>query len=303
MSFWRSVPVLLALVGCVGSSEDAGVTTADLQAPRVCGLDPTQPSSPRTLLQAKFTSTLDAETRLVCLTTMLDGQHDHRAPFAALYTNTTKEVRKGIAEGRFDDDVYASDLLTEFAELYRAGFVGYVDHQPIAGAWQVAFDAAKKSDDAHTPGSPRPDDILSLQHVALGVNAHVNHDLAHAVATVTLEGGPLSSRKHDYNVVRSILEEIVTESFDLVIADYAPKLGMTPAALRAGLADVFLVWLLTGREKAWLDGLLLLEGGPLATLTAAQVEFTSKESARGILLGNGLAPDLFEALKKLEGGS
>ncbi len=301
MSFWRAAPLLLGLVGCVGSREDAGATTADLESQRVCGLDPSLPSSPRALLATKFTDTLDAETRLVCLTTMLDAQHDHRAPFAALYTNTTKEVRKGIAAGRFDDAVYGSDLLTEFAELYRVGFVGYVDRAPIAGAWQVAFDAAKASDDAHAQG--RPDDVLSLQHVALGVNAHVNHDLAHAVATVTLEGGALASRKHDYDVVRSILEEIVTASFDLVIADYAPKLGMTPAALRAALADVFLVWLLAGREKAWLDGLLLLEGGLLASITAASVEFTSKEMAKGILLGNGLAPDLFAALKKLEGGS
>lgn len=283
--------------GCAAEEEEVSSDSAALTS--TCGVDPTKASAPRALLDRPFRDDADAERRLTCLSTILDTQSSHRALFPTLYTNTTRRVREGIAAGRMNDPGYSSRLLTRFAELYRVAFVAYEDGEDVPAAWRIAFDAAKESDQARRSG--KPDNVLALQHTALGVNAHVNHDLAHAVADVGLEGGSISHRKHDYDVVRSILLENVDASLDLVTRKYAAGLGQAPETLKRALGDSFTVWLVVGREKAWADALLLMRHGLTAKLTNAEVELLSKEMGEALLAGNGISPSLMAKLKRLEG--
>ncbi len=288
------------LGGCAASAEDTATSDSSLNK-GVCGLDPLDQDSPRLLLDKPFTTDKDAETRLVCLTTMLTDQNDHRGPFAALYTRTTIKIREALAAGRFNDDAYSADLTTMFAELYRRAYVDYVDGKlnKVPDAWRIEFDAAKESDEAQANGTQ--DDTLVLQHMVLGVNAHINRDLSHAVAIVGFQGKSAGDRKKDYDMVRTILQENIDASLDMVIQNYAQKLGETPDMLRNAMGKVFTVWMIAGREKAWEDGKLLMKSWPIDTLADKEVNYTSKLMAQAILAANGISPDLMAKLKKAEG--
>ncbi len=301
-SLLSALPLLALplLSGCAADAEDTGTSDSSLTR-RVCGLDPLDQDSPRLLLDKPFSSDADAEKRMVCLTTMLTDQNDHRGPFAALYTRTTIKIREGLSAGRFHDSAYSADLTTMFAELYRRAFVDYVDgkRNQVPDAWRIEFDAAKESDEAQANGTQ--DDTLVLQHMVLGVNAHINRDLSHAVAIVGFQGKSDDERKKDYDVVRAILLENINASLDMVIANYAQKLGETPESLQNALGKVFTVWMVVGREKAWEDGKLLMKGWPIDTLADKEVNYTSKLMAQAILAANGISPDLMARLKKAEG--
>jgi len=293
---------ILALGGCAANVEDVDTSDSSLTN-SVCGLDPKDPDSPRIVLDKPFVDDKDAETRLTCLTTMLTAQHDHRGPFAMLYTRTTTKIREGLAKGRFYDRQYSEDLTTMFAELYRRAYVDYVDGKmdEVPDAWRIQFDTAKKSDEAQASG--KKDNVLVLQHMVLGVNAHINRDLSHAVEIVGYQGKSADYRKKDYEVVRDILKENVDASLDTVIQKYAEGLGETPEFVRDLMGKVFYVWMVTGREKAWEDSKLLMKPWPVNALADREVNYTSRLMADAILAANGISPSLMAKLKQVEGSN
>jgi hypothetical protein len=68
-----------------------------------------------------------------------------------------------------------ADYLVAFANAYRQALASHQDGRPgnMATAWRQSFDACR---------NPR---VSVFQHLLLGINAHINHDLPYAV----LQGG------------------------------------------------------------------------------------------------------------------
>jgi hypothetical protein len=90
--------------------------------------------------------------------------------FAALYRKVTVKVKEGIAAGRLDDGP--------------------------TPCWLLSFEAA-----ATWPP-------IVLQHLLLGMNAHINFDLGIAAAT-TCPRDELPSLKHDFDEINVILAGLV----------------------------------------------------------------------------------------------
>src|SRR5437868_15045235 len=84
--------------------------------------------------------------------------------FATLYRNVTVEVKRGIAQGRFEDGARMERLDVTFANRYLTAFADYRDGQPTPRCWAAAFRAV----------SEWPP--IVLQHLLLGMNAHINFD-------------------------------------------------------------------------------------------------------------------------------
>jgi hypothetical protein len=116
--------------------------------------------------------------------------------FAALYRLVTINVRTGIAAGRFEDSARMAQLDIAFAKRYLDALAAYQQGQPTAACWRVAFDAA----DAWRP--------LILQHLLLGMNAHINFDLGIAAAE-TSPGAQLAASQHDFNEINRILAGLI----------------------------------------------------------------------------------------------
>jgi len=114
--------------------------------------------------------------------------------FAALYHKVTVKVKEGVAGGQFGDGKNIVRLDIQFANRYFAALDQWEQGKPVSQSWQVAFDATKKR--SH----------LILQHLLLGMNAHINLDLGIAVYEVS--DGKLDDFKKDYDHINLILSSL-----------------------------------------------------------------------------------------------
>ena len=127
------------------------------------------------------------------------GQHDGVACFSYLYHRITKRVLEGIGSGRFDDCQFVNLLDVVFANRYLAALrASVLSPDDVPDAWAVLF---QRRSHRHVTG---------LQFAAAGVNAHVNFDLAVAVADTCTQLGAAPDRgaKHQsYQEINAIFAE------------------------------------------------------------------------------------------------
>ncbi len=97
---------------------------------------------------------------------------DRNGYFAALYLGVTTAVERGVRERIFATPDRLSALTVTFARRYLDALELHRNTAHTSQSWQVAFDAAQ---------SWRP---TVLQHLLLGINAHINLDLGIAAAEV-----------------------------------------------------------------------------------------------------------------------
>lgn len=116
--------------------------------------------------------------------------------FAVLYRNVTIEVKRGIAQGRFEDGPRMEKLDVTFANRYLSALRCYERGEATSKCWVASFKAA----------SQWPP--IVLQHLLLGMNAHINLDLG-AAAAQTCPGDQLPPLKRDFNEINSILSAMV----------------------------------------------------------------------------------------------
>jgi hypothetical protein len=116
--------------------------------------------------------------------------------FAAMYRTVTAKVAEGIDGGYFDDGPRMERLDVCFANRYLAALAAFDDGGQPTRSWQLAFEAG---------ASARP---LILQHLLLGINAHINLDLGIAAAT-TSPGEDLPGLRRDFDRINEILAVLI----------------------------------------------------------------------------------------------
>jgi len=126
---------------------------------------------------------------------------DRRDPagyFAALYGQTSRAVRARLLAGAFDDGPRMDDFVSRFAARYLAALAAAQAGRATTRAWQVAFDVAAR---------PRHDTLI-LQHLLLGINAHINLDLAVAAADLC-PGEAINGLKEDFQRINTVLGDLL----------------------------------------------------------------------------------------------
>lgn len=118
--------------------------------------------------------------------------------FAALYRMVTAQVKEGILNGRFEDGPRMERLDVRFANRFLDAYDAYSRKDKCSLCWRIAFDAAERQEP------------LVLQHLLLGMNAHINYDLGIA-AVETCPGAALAPLNHDFNVINDILASLIDE--------------------------------------------------------------------------------------------
>ncbi len=130
----------------------------------------------------------------------LIGSARHRSSrrgyFPALYRKVTASVKQGIHDGIFDDGERMERLDVAFANRYLEAVEVDERGEAPTHSWQVAFEAA----DTWRP--------IVLQHLLLGMNAHINLDLGIAAA-VAAPGAELQSLHDDFNRINGVLASLV----------------------------------------------------------------------------------------------
>ena len=124
--------------------------------------------------------------------------NDRMGFFTALYYKVTCKVKEGINNSEFEDGKRMEMLDVIFASRYIDAFHQWKNNIAITGSWKVAFETSKKS-------FP-----LVLQHLLLGMNAHINLDLG--IAAVELSGvNDLKLIKKDFNAINDILASLTAQ--------------------------------------------------------------------------------------------
>jgi hypothetical protein len=284
-----------ALVACADVAPEASASAAAPLGPfaATCGYDPAGPTTLADITAKPIANDADAQVRFSCLQQILIDRHDRRAPFATLYSMTTDNVIAAIAAGHFQDGPWVAAYLAEFAELYRVAFHAYEvgDRASVPEAWRIAFDTAAGKKE------------LVVQDLALGVNAHVDRDLAYALVAVGIgtTSSQRASRYADHTAVNDVLHAELSGAMQKIAVLYAPGFGKAPAEVMTILETVFFGALVTGREVAWQHAVQLTDDPTwLRPLVQTSIEVGATGLA-GAVLAPSLSPTLIAVLRGLEG--
>ncbi|KRD06486.1 hypothetical protein ASE21_20235 [Flavobacterium sp. Root901] len=116
--------------------------------------------------------------------------------FATLYREVTVRVKEGIQNGSFQNGERMEKLDVIFANRYIKAYYQYQAKEKPSECWGFAFEQAED----FWP--------IVLQHLLLGINAHINLDLGIASAEVsTIEN--IEDLKHDFDKINAILSNLV----------------------------------------------------------------------------------------------
>jgi hypothetical protein len=118
--------------------------------------------------------------------------------FAALYRRTTAEVKRGIERGAFVDGERLARFDVLFAQRYLSAWHARERGEPTTAVWGVALGC----DRAYWP--------VVLQHLLLGMNAHINLDLGISAAEIA-PGAAIGGLQRDFDAVNGILASMVND--------------------------------------------------------------------------------------------
>lgn len=170
-----------------------------------------------------------------------ESQDDKRFIFLRCYNMMTANMIEAVQQGRFQDGVWVGKLLHRFAAYY--------------------FEALEQFEhnDAHTPpvwsqvhDASTHQDLHVLQHLLLGINAHINYDLVLAlydelVAEWTDDDRDVrQQRMADHNMVNTIIGETIDTVQDQVIERELPLMRLVDNLM--GRVDE---WLLSELISSW----------------------------------------------------
>lgn len=150
----------------------------------------------------------------------------------AMYARVTARVERAAAAGQFGD----ADGMRRFAQAFASLYL-----VPRSGAaappacWRAAWDVA---------GDAR---LLIVQHLLLGINAHVNHDLPLVVVSLADEHGDLLGLGDDFDAVNTVLADTLPE----VVRDLGAVSRWVNVAAARGGDRVFHFSLQAARAQAW----------------------------------------------------
>lgn len=157
--------------------------------------------------------------------------------FAALYRNVTIKVNEGILAGSFEDGARMERLDVAFANRYLDALERYNRGEEPSKCWRTTFRAAQNW---------HP---VVLQHLLLGINAHINLDLGIAAAQ-TSPGAHLAGLRRDFDSINNILWAMVDDVQDRLTL-VSPLMSWLDSAGGRGDEVIMNFNIKRAREAAW----------------------------------------------------
>jgi hypothetical protein len=184
------------------------------------------------------------------------GDTDQRSIFARAYREMTFSMLDAVAAGEFEDGEWVDRLLERFAEYYFESVALHTsDPDRCPAVWRAAFDATVEG-------------VLSpLRVLFLGINAHINYDLALCVADVMgdwadLDDSARASRQTDYRRVNSVIRRTVDAVQRKVVEPIAPVLAVVDLLMGPVDEWLFSALIADWRHDTWDDAVAILEAPP-----------------------------------------
>lgn len=126
------------------------------------------------------------------------NNNDPLGYFAVLYQKVTLKVKEGIENDFFEDGPRMERLDVIFANRYLTAYASHQINETVTESWKAAFDRS-------TDYWP-----IVLQHLLLGINAHINLDLG--IAAMEISGNSnIDDLENDFNKINEILSSLVND--------------------------------------------------------------------------------------------
>ena len=191
------------------------------------------------------------------------------ALFGALYRQTTVAVGRGIDAGAFDDGERMGRFVATFAGRYLEALrIATAGGQPTR-SWRMAFAAAERTD------------RVILQHLILGLNAHINLDLG-VVAAQVAPGDAIADLEADFGRINDVLGRLAPPVQDC-LGRFSPLLHVLFKVSGTSDDEVLNFSFKVARGEAWAQAVTLAHLDP-AVVPLAVASLDRKVSVLGRLV-------------------
>jgi len=189
----------------------------------------------------------------------------------------TRNMLSALERGEFADEVWMSALLHRFAAYYFEALDAYEQRANVPQVWLHTFETCAR---------PR---VHVLQHLMLGMNAHINYDLVWVLVEMLQEEWPhltpeqAQARYHDHLHVNHVIYTTIDRVQDEVVEHYSHAMDIVDKLFLR--ADEWLLYRLISawRERVWNDAQTLM------TCDAAQVHQVRADiSVRAVRRGQAI---------------
>jgi len=166
---------------------------------------------------------------------------DHRAVFATTYRVLTEQMVKALRENPhlFADPkyLYTEDAL--FASVYINNVHAWEAGKRVSPAWQIAFSSAENGD------------LNAAQDMLLGINAHVQNDMAFVIASLSTAPRKGGLTYADHEVENGVLANAYQAVVDEIRRRYDPLLDVTNSSATPLDDEAGLTLVKQWREDVW----------------------------------------------------
>lgn len=170
--------------------------------------------------------------------------------------------------GRFADAARMERFVAGFAARYLDAHGAWRRGSAPTEVWRVAFETSRRW---------RP---VALQHLLLGMNAHINLDLG--VAAAELGDGSLSAVRADFDAINDVLAELV-DACQGVLGDVSPWLELVDRIGGSGDETLIRFSLRAARRQAWaVAGRLAALSGPARASAIAECDQSAAAVGRRV---------------------
>ena len=159
--------------------------------------------------------------------------------FATLYLSVTRSIKDGIDKGHFQNGARMEKLDVVFANRYLQAYDQWKNKETPSACWAYAFQETEKAS------------VLIIEHLMLGISAHINLDLGIATAQIQAElGEPLQNIRDDFYTINAIISSYTYKTIN-ALNKVSPLLSLM--GLHANNSSSVLIQFSTenARDGAW----------------------------------------------------
>ena len=219
---------------------------------------------------------------LARMTTLIDRWEtdwDGRCVFLRCYSMMTANMLQSLDAGRFYDRAWVETLVHRFAEYYFVALDAYDQAgDGVPNVWQRTHDLA------------RGRDTTVMEDLLLGVNAHINYDLALVLRDMLADEWPdltpsqRNLRYQDHDEVNRVIAETINDVQNELADRYAATLRVLD--LVCGPVDEWQTarYITLWRKDVWDFGMRLVEAPDAAARAVVQQELEDTALGRANLI-------------------
>lgn len=239
-------------------------------------------SEPYSYYHPRYMSVQTIDDVVSALDSIVQSAYDSQSRlgyFAALYRRVTCAVRDGISAGSFDNGPLMEQLDVVFASRYLDALATLQAGGVATRSWMVAFQGCNDAN------------LLILQQLLSGMNAHINLDLGIAAAQVS-PGAQLAQLKPDFDQINAVLASLIG-AVAAEIAVVSPLVGDLETIGLRSATPVINFDIVAARDAAWFAAQRLnAEPPPLHAITIDALDLAVSIQGRAILYPDNANPCL-----------